>query len=287
MRIALATAEIDLVADQDEGVVAAALTAAGHEAPTVPWDADVDWGGFDGVLVRSTWDYTERLDDFLAWTRAVEAAGTPLHNPADVVAWNVHKGYLAELEERGAPIVPTAWLGRGDRVDLAALAADRGWRAVVAKPAVGAGAQGLLVVREGEDPATAQPRLDALLAAGDVLVQPFVASVVDGELSVVVVDGRTSHAVRKVPAPGDVRVQVEFGARYVEQDLDRDTARLAEWVVEATGHDLLYARVDLLRDVDGSWLLNELELVEPALLLQWAPGSAQRLADALVQRLTG
>lgn len=288
MRIALATAPDVPASDQDEPVVARALEARGHAAPLVRWDdADVDWAGFDAVLIRSTWDYIERVEEFQTWARAVEAAGTPLHNPAAVVDWNTHKGYLLELEERGAPVVPTAWLGRGDRVALADVAADRGWPAVVAKPAVGAGSDGLVVVREGDDLAAAQPALDALLVRGDVLVQPFVASVADGELSLVVVDGRVSHAVRKVPAPGEARVQVEFGGRYLPEVPDRDTVRLAEWVVGATGHDLLYARVDLLADVDGTWLLNELEAVEPSLLLSWVPQAAERLVDALLERVAG
>ena len=237
-------------------------------------------------MIRSTWDYTTDVDAFHAWARRVEAAGTQLHNPAEVVRWNTHKGYLLELEERGAPIVPTAWLGRGDEVDLAELAVARHWDGVVAKPAVGAGAEGLLVVPPGTDPAPHQPTFAALTAAGDAMVQPFITSVHEqGELSVVVVDGRVSHAVRKLPADGEVRTQIEFGARYVAEEPDPDAAALAEWLVEATGHDLLYARVDLLADDDGSWLLGELEAIEPALLFAWAEGSAATFADALLRRL--
>ena len=249
-------------------------------------DEDADWGAFDGVVVRSTWDYTDHLEQFLAWTEEVEAAGTPLWNPAAVIGWNVHKRYLIELEERGAPVVPTAWLATGDDVELAAIADARGWDGVVAKPAVGAGAEGLVVVPPGADPSVAQDAFAALTAAGDAMVQPYVPGVVQGELSVVVVDGEVSHAVRKVPADGEVRTQIEFGAEYVREDpVDPDAAGLAAWLVEATGHELLFARVDLLADDDGSWMLGELECVEPALLLGWAPGSADRLAAAIAARV--
>lgn len=271
--------------DEDDELVAAVLRERGHVVDLVGWDdPSVDWSRPDGVLVRSTWNYTDDVDGFLAWAHGVESVGTLLWNPAEVLTWNVHKGYLAQLEERGAPIVPTAWLGRGDRVDVALLAAERGWDGIVAKPAIGAGADGIVVVAPGGDAGRAQPAVDDLLATGDALVQPYVPSVAEGEVSVVVVDGEVSHAVRKVPTAGEVRTQVEFGARYQEEELDRDTARLAAWVVEATGLDLLYARVDLLRDVDGQWLLSELEVVEPALLFAWAPGSAARFADALLAR---
>ncbi len=274
--------------DQDEAVVAAALHDRGVHVDEAEWrDERVDWASYDAVVIRSTWDYTQDVDGFLAWARRVEAAGTQLHNSAEVVRWNTHKGYLLELEERGAPIVPTAWLGQGDEVDLAALAAARRWDGVVAKPAVGAGAEGLLVVPPGTDPAAHQATFARLVAAGDAMVQPFVPSVRDeGELSVVVVDGEVSHAVRKRPTGGDVRTQIEFGARYTPEDPDPDAAALAAWLVEATGHDLLYARVDLLADDDGTWLLGELEAVEPALLFAWAEGSADRFAEALLRRIT-
>lgn len=273
--------------DQDEAVLAAALRDRGAVVSEVPWrEATVDWSAFDAVVIRSTWDYTDDVDAFLAWARGVEAAGTQLHNSAEVVRWNVHKGYLIELEERGAPIVPTAWLGQGDEVALAELAAARGWDGVVAKPAVGAGADGLLVVPPGTDPADHQPAFRALTAAGDAMVQPYVRSVHDqGELSVVVIDGHVSHAVRKRPRRGEVRTQIEFGADYLAEDPDPEAASLAEWLVEATGHDLLYARVDLLAADDGQWLLGELEAVEPALLLAWSDGGADRLAEAVLERL--
>jgi glutathione synthase/RimK-type ligase-like ATP-grasp enzyme len=273
--------------DQDEAVVAAALHDIGVRVDEVEWrDATADWGAYDAVVIRSTWDYTDDVAAFHAWAQRVEASGAQLHNPAEVVRWNAHKGYLLELEERGAPIVPTAWLGAGDRVALVDLAAARGWDGLVAKPAVGAGADGLLVVPPGTDASTQQVAFDELVAAGDAMVQPFVRSVrTAGELSVVVVDGRTSHAVRKVPADGEVRTQIEFGATYVAEAPAPDASALAEWLVEATGHDLLYARVDLLADDDGTWLLNELEAVEPALLFAWADGSADRFAQALLARI--
>ncbi|MEA2223260.1 MAG: hypothetical protein QOH83_1636, partial [Solirubrobacteraceae bacterium] len=46
----------------------------------------------------------------------------------------------------------------------------------------------------------------------------------------------------------------------------------------------LYARVDVLRDGDGEPSVLELELIEPSLFLDYAPGSAQALARAIVAR---
>jgi glutathione synthase/RimK-type ligase-like ATP-grasp enzyme len=288
MHVALVTATVeglDFVADVDAALVDA-LDERGVEVSQPRWDdPDVDWDGFDVAVVRTTWDYPQRRDEFLAWA-ADAGARTRLWNPADVLRWNTHKSYLLELEERGAPVVPTAWLARGDRVVLDDLLRSRGWERGVVKPAVGAGASGLARVERG-DPA-AQDHLDHEVAAGDVMVQPYLGSVEHrGELSVVVVDGAVSHAVRKRPSGGEFRIQEEFGGRYEVVDLDADTTALARWIVEATGHDLLFARVDLIEDDLGQPQLVELEATEPDLYLRHVPAAADRVADAVVRRGQG
>jgi glutathione synthase/RimK-type ligase-like ATP-grasp enzyme len=275
-----------------------ALEARGVEVDRPVWhDPAVDWAAFDLALVRTTWDYPARRDEFVAWAHRAGTA-TVLHNPPEVLRWNTHKSYLLELEERGAPVVPTAWLGRGDRVALGELLTVRGWARAVLKPAVASGSDGLLRVTTlpsrgsgseviegaGEaDLGTAQAHLDELLQAGDVLVQPFLESVeTRGELSVIVVDGRVSHAVRKTPPTGEYRIQEQFGGRYVVETVDAQVAALAEWIVEATGTALLVARVDLLEDASGTPQLAELEATEPDLYLNVVPEAADRLAAALV-----
>ncbi len=283
MDVLLASHSGPAYGDQDDELLASALRDLDLVVDVVAWDApDVDWAGARMVVVRSTWDYTSRLDEFLDWARRVEGA-TTLCNSAEVLEWNTHKGYLAQLEERGAPIVPTAFVGRGDRVDLAVLSADRGWPDLIVKPAVGAGSEGLFRIAADE---AGQSTLDALVADHDVLIQPFVPSVVAGELSIVLFGGVVSHAVRKVPAAGDIRVQVEFGGDYQVVDVPAEAGDLAQWVVSSTGQDLLYARVDLLADDDGSWMLAELEVTEPSLYLGNVPSAAHRLAGVIASRLS-
>jgi glutathione synthase/RimK-type ligase-like ATP-grasp enzyme len=267
----------------------AALRTRGATVHHPVWhDPQVDWDAYDVAVVRTTWDYPARRDEFVDWAaRAGEA--TRLWNPADVLRWNTHKSYLLELEERGAPVVPTAWLGAGDRVVLAELLATRAWRRAVIKPAVAAGSDGLLRVDvdADDDPgAAAQAHLDGLLAAGDVMVQPYLPSVEQrGELSVIVVDGAVTHAVRKIPPGGEFRVQEEFGGRYAVEPVNAEVASLARWIVDATGAQLLVARVDLLEDDTGTLQLAELEATEPDLYLGVVPEAAGPLADAIVARV--
>ena len=85
---------------------------------TPAWDApEVDWASFDACLIRTTWDYMERRDAFVAWAERLETQ-TRLFNPAATVRWNTHKRYLRDLEARGARLAPTVWLSRGDAADV-------------------------------------------------------------------------------------------------------------------------------------------------------------------------
>ena len=71
----------------------------------------------------------------------------------------------------------------------------------------------------------------------------------------------------------------------VEVGSGDEVVRLAEWIVAATGHDLLYARVDLVPADDGSWQVGELEATEPLLYLDRDPDAAKRLAEAIAAPL--
>lgn len=284
MDVLLATSRDLPELDQDDAPLLAALTSAGIDAGLAVWDdPDVDWAAARIVVVRSTWDYTDRRDEFVAWAEQV-AAVTTLQNSADVIRWNTHKGYLMELEERGAPVVPTAWLGQGDRIDLAELLTSRAWKRAVVKPAIDAGSRGLRRVEttDGADLAAGQAHLDHLLANGDVMVQPYLSSIeTAGELSVIFIGGEYSHAIRKRPTGGDFRIQIEYGGRYEVEDLDDDVRDLSAWILEATGHEYLYARVDLVADDTGAPQLAELEVTEPSLYLTQADGAAERLVSAI------
>jgi len=245
---------------------------------------DVCWEEFQGVVVRSCWDYHHRLEEFLAWVAWLERAGIPLWNPPAVLRWNSHKGYLRDLAARGVPIVPTRWLGRGEPVDLPMLLEDAGWRDAVMKPAVSASASGTWRTST-EAAAGDQARLGELLRAGDVMVQPFVSEVRDrGEWSILFLGGQLSHAVLKRPAEGDYRVQWEFGGRAVTAAPPPTLVADAEAVMAAVPGDPVYARVDGV-ERDGRLVLMELELIEPHLFLGWDDGAAGRLAGGLLALL--
>lgn len=269
--------------DPDDEPLVRALAGRGVSAGPVSWDdPQADWSTPRLAILRSTWDYYLRRDQFLAWAERV-AAATTLLNPLEVVRWNTHKGYLRALGARGAPVVPTVYVEGGTRADLGAILAERGWARAVVKPAISADSYATIRVAE-DSLAEGQAHLDALSAKGDVMVQPYLGAVeTHGERCLVFLDGRLSHVVRKRSLFQGGR---HAGPEGIPVAPAPDEAEAARRVLEvAQCERLLYARVDLTRDDAGVPLLLELELVEPTLFLRSAPGAADRLAGGIAARL--
>ncbi len=271
----------------DDRLLLEPLVAAGIRPHPVAWDDPrASWAAFDAVLVRSPWDYHIRPAAFRSWIDRCNASGVRLWNPATVLRWNMHKGYLRDLARRRVPVVPTVWLERGSPVSLPQLLETQGWERAVVKPAISAGARRTRVVAAAQAE-LAQSMFATMVARGEVLVQPFLQQLVtEGEWSLVFLAGAFSHAVLKRPADGDFRVQERFGGAALRAEAPPELVRQAARVLEAAPADLLYARVDGVREGDRLLLL-ELEVLEPSLFLAQERGAAARLASAIAARLTG
>lgn len=266
----------------EDRLLSEALAHNGASVERVDWaDDSVNWGRFSAAIFRTTWDWSDRLPAFRSWLDGMPA---PLLNDRRLAAWNLDKHYLVELAGRGVPIVPTHIVERGQPQSLASVLSRAGWSDAVAKPALSAG--GRETWRVGPVTAADEARFARLVAVEPMLVQPFVADVLEGgELSIVVIDGVATHAVRKRAAPGEFRVQDDFGGSVVIADAASDELEVAERAVAACPFPPLYARVDLVRGPRGEPWLSELEVVEPELFLRFHPAAAERLAAAAVARL--
>ena len=261
--------------------VTSALAERGIDAAWAVWDdPEIDWAASELVVVRATWDYHRRTEEFLAWARDVEAR-TGLANGAEVFAWNADKAYLVGLGEQ-LPCVPTELLD--DRTLVSGLdAAAARWGTSVVKPRVGASGIGVVVVDGPQD-----ARLQ-MLAPAPWVVQPLVESVrTVGETSVFVFGGRAVSQVDKHPGGDEIRIHDAYGGRSAAAPLDPERAALAEAAVAAVGHLGLrvpaYARVDVMR-WQGAWVVSELELIEPGLFLDIHPDNAEPFADLVASLL--
>lgn len=328
-RIALVTARAARGTDPDMPLLLTALRDTRAEAQEVDWDDDaIDWSGFDFVLLRSTWDYFERLPEFLAWAERVSEQ-TRLLNPIEVIRWNTDKHYLADLEHAGVPVVPSTFVEPGENVGhtvdqfLAPFRSPltptlspggRGGRSapsdavlkrrppfsseesegkndVVVKPAVGAGSRDAQRHARGDRDAIVAHVERLLDAKRSVLLQPYLGRVDQhGETALLFFDGVFSHAIRKGPLLK--RGHGPTIGLYAKETIEPrepsagelDVAKLAIAAIPFE-QPLLYARVDLIHDDDGSPRLLELELVEPSVFVGYADGAAARFASVILGRM--
>lgn len=271
MRVALATCKEIPELEPDDRLLLPALTAHGLEGVPAVWDdAAVEWDTFDVVVVRSTWDYAERRDGFLAWARSLRR----VVNDVPLLEWNTDKErYLTDLQQAGVPIVPTAFVPPGTTFEPPAAP-------FVVKPSISAGGRSSAWFPP-DDRSTADALVAELHAgARTAMIQPYLADA--EEKALVYIGGEYSHAlVRRVPLPA-------AGARavfYLDEQLEPAEATpgeraTAEAAIACAPGEPLYGRVDLL----GGAVL-ELELTEPSLYFAFGDGSADRLARAVAATL--
>lgn len=255
----------------------------------------MDWASFDLVVVRSTWDYSQRRDDYIAWARTVPH----LANDAEVLAWNIDKYYLKTLGEMGLPIVRTLWLDPDRHLTSQAIHTRLPAHGdYVIKPTVSAGARDTARYQEN----TAKARGEAILHARDllrsgrhVMVQPYLNQIdIVGETGLIFLNGEFSHAVRKNamltrghrPTQGLYQEEVMRSTEATEAELalGKRALEAAHTILGDVATDLLYARIDIVPGDDGDPILLELELTEPSLFLSKSPGALDRFADAIVAR---
>lgn len=259
-----------------------ALERQGANVRCVAWDGpDHEWREIDALVVRTTWNYHLHVNAFRTFLAQRTAQGCRCFNAAALIEWNIDKHYLLDLENAGIPVVPTRYLRHRDTVS--ALSLPEAWlsQPVVVKPTVSASAHGTLrfetvhhLLESGE--------FAVLHGQHDVMVQPFQRHINAGEVSLVAIGGELTHAVRKVPAIGDFRVQGAYGGKVFAHEPSEAEHALVREVISALPEVPAYARIDVVNDNNGGIALMELELIEPQLFLAMCEDSADQLARYIV-----
>jgi O-ureido-D-serine cyclo-ligase len=304
VRIALVTARDALPLDEDMPPLVAALSARSARVATPFWDdGAVDWSGFDVAVLRSTWDYVERIDEFLAWAERARAQ-TRLLNPPEVVRWNTDKHYLAHLDRHGVPVVPTRFVEPGADTDAEfavflsggegslSVGQVAGFSDFVVKPSIGAGSRDAARYRRADaDAARTHLRRLVMTERRSAMLQPYLDRVDDhGETALLHFAGEYSHAIRKGPLlrAGQGLVEGLFAPEQIAPRApDGLERRLAADVLAALPFAMpLYVRVDLIGDGEGRPVVLEVEMTEPSVFLAHAPGAADTFARAILDRVS-
>lgn len=268
-----------------EAMLAEPLKERGVVVELASWDdKQVPWERYAAVILRSTWDYHQRIGDFNKWLKQLEAVQARVFNPLPMLRWNMDKTYLEQLQKLGVPVLPTEWLPRGAFASLEKTLTRMNWEQAVVKPTIGAGGDDTWLVTL-EDAERDQARFEDLLTRSGVMVQLFAPQIVQGEWSLFYFNGVYSHAVLKFPAPGQFLVHEHRGgtAHGVQPPapLIRQASAILRLACQLNKDVPLYARVDGFTTA-GQLVLMELELIEPNLYLECVDEYAvERAADSI------
>ncbi|WP_245539593.1 ATP-grasp domain-containing protein [Pontibacter roseus] len=247
------------------------------------WDDEqVDWTSFDAIIIKSPWDYFDKIHAFYQWLDKLERLGCPVLNPVQTIRWNADKIYFKDMQAQSVQVVPTVWLEQGSTFDAAAVFEAIGQDKIIVKPRVSGAAKNTLAIERGEAEAYTS-RINALLQEEPFLAQPFLEQIkTQGEWSFLFFNEAYSHCVLKKAKSGDFRVQHFFGGSVHTPEPPSGLLATATHIVQQFASGCLYARVDGV-ELNGELVLMELELIEPFLFLSTSDGALERYYQGLMQ----
>jgi len=261
------------------------LKNKGFHIEKVIWnDPAVNWERFQLAILKSPWDYFDRINEFHKWLDHLETKEVKLLNPIDVVRWNTNKHYLKEIEATGLAVTPSVFISKNDQFLLNDFFEQFNSKKLIVKPCVSGGAKNTFKVTD-ENVEEINNQLQVLVKEEDFIVQPFLSEIIEnGEWSFVFFNGTYSHSLVKKAKPGDFRVQPAHGGFVHPQKPRQEVIDIASQYVDLFAKSCLYARVDGTF-VNGRFLLMELELIEPFLFLNTDPENYERYYQALIKMI--
>lgn len=258
----------------DDYLLKEALESKGFCVEELAWDIETDWSQFDLAIIRATWDYHTRINEFIPKMKLI-ASQTSLLNPVEVIQWNYHKSYLQELTQKGAPVMPTMVFDclseEAIHTSFDAFCTQK----LIVKPLISANSLNTIITEPGDTEAL------SVFKESECMVQPFVESISTiGEYSVYFYAGTFSHAIIKKPAKHDFRVQEDFGGTQEQIQPDEELMQAAQKVLKLVPKGTFYARIDFVV-YQEEYLLMELELIEPGMYFRFCEGAANNFASAI------
>ena len=270
------------VLDEDN-YVKLALENQDLNVDRLSWDdASFDWSTTRYILFRTTWDYFDRFSEFSEWLNNVSQQ-TILLNSEKIIRWNIDKHYLQDLQRNGIHICESYFIEQGTTQTLKELSNEFDLKEFVLKPCVSGAARHTYKINS-ENIESFEVVFSELITEEAMILQPFQYNIVKkGEISLMVMNGKFTHAVLKIAKSGDFRVQDDFGGSVHNYSPTQEEIDFAENAVKACIDLPIYARVDIFTDNNDKLAIAELELIEPELWFRKHPAAADELAKGIKQ----
>ncbi len=276
----------------DDAFASRALEKKGYQVEPLLWSSSpssINEKKCDLLIVRSPWDYSdseEKREAFKSWLLELNRSGERLINPVALMLWNLDKHYLGDLAKLGVNVVPTEYLDKEGSVDLT----NR--ENIVVKPCISAGANDTYHLSTTDEAKRFASKFEEIRKGRDFMLQPFLKEVQSkGEWSLIFLDGKQTHAIRKRPAEGHWLVQEEFGGSVESSEPSDEVKAVAEFafskISEASNvsEEPFYARIDIIESEEFGPVIGEIELIEPELFFRTSESAAEAFAEGVEKRL--
>lgn len=264
----------------DDLALKEAMNSLGYSVEITVWDnQNFDYSSCQLAIIRSCWDYDQRVDEFLQRMLEIEKQ-CQLFNSYRVIKKNSSKLYLSELQNREIPVVPSFFVSSLSGLDstLPGIKTSQ----LVVKPVISASGRDTYRVRSDNKTAIHEAVKAILGKKKEVLIQPYQESIETlGERSTVVIDGKPVFTMLKKPAPGNFLVHQHWGGDYSKTEITEKDRFFIKNIFSKLDPLPLYARVDYIYDHNKAPLLLELELIEPNLYLSEKHPGLEMLAHRL------
>ena len=260
------------------------LTSLGLNVNRKSWsDKSYKWEDTKFAIFRTTWDYFDRYDEFFKWIEKTKMK-TKFINSEEIIKWNIDKKYLIELEKKGINIAPTILIKNTEKINLKQLFHTTKWKEAVIKPAISGAAKNTYRVNK-ENYTEYEKKFNDLIKEESMLFQEFLDDILkNGEISLILIEGKYTHSIKKIAKKGDFRVQDDHGGKVVDYNATQGEINFAKKCLEATDYTPIYARVDIIYDNNNKPSLSELELIEPELWFRNYPQAAKLLAESIYNK---
>jgi glutathione synthase/RimK-type ligase-like ATP-grasp enzyme len=241
---------------------------------------DFDWAKTKYAIFRSTWDYFDRFNEFFKWLDRTKEK-TKFINSSDIILWNIDKHYLNDLQKQGINIAPTIFIEKGNKLKIGDLFKETKWEEAVIKPAISGAARHTYRLNKNNYNKY-NDVLNELILEESFLFQEFLNNITtDGEISMMIIGGKYTHAVKKRAKHGDFRVQDDHGGTVETYSASKHEILFAEKCIKLCPNKVVYARVDVIYDNNNKISLSELELIEPELWFRNNEESSDLLAEEI------
>lgn len=266
----------------EDKILQTALEKKGLTVQKKDWaDPNFDWTTTKYAIFRTTWDYFERFDEFFSWLEITKHK-TNFINSSKIINWNVDKHYLYELSKKGINIAPTLYIEQGDKITINDLFNKTNWAEAVIKPAISGAARHTYRI-SSNDCIKYENLFQELISNECMLFQEFLNNIItQGEISLIMIGGVYTHAVKKIAKKNDFRVQDDHGGKVEKYAPKKEEITFAEDCLKASPFKPIYARVDIVYDNKQNPSLSELELIEPELWFRNNIESAELLTKEII-----